>query len=77
MPHTYLETNIHHLKRTLLNDNMTHFGRQNDPKFFLPINCKIIQNLEILLHNFMDITYLYQLYQNMKCFNNFFSNFLT
>ena len=33
---TYHGTNIHHLKLTLLNDNMTHFGRQHDPKEILP-----------------------------------------
>ena len=44
MSRTFFKTNIHHLKRTLLNDNMTHFGGQHDPKIFLSINSKIIQN---------------------------------
>ena len=56
MPHTYFETNKHHLKRTLLNDNMTHLAHSMTQKSFLPMNLKIIKNSEIFLYNFVNIT---------------------
>ena len=42
---------MHHLKKTLLNDSMTHFCSQHNPKV-LPIKRETFENSMILLHNF-------------------------
>ena len=55
MPHTVVNTNIH-IRRKHLNDKMTHFCGQHDPKSFIPIKLKIIKIKKKLLHNFVDIT---------------------
>ena len=51
-----LDAKIHHLKRTLLNDSMNYFSSQHDPKKFVAVNRKMIENSIILLPNLVEMS---------------------